>query len=1187
VLAVVGAVSALSATTLAQTVSKGAKAQPVTKQVAAPKKAPPKPVVNRKVAPPLTPKRVNTAETGVTASTDKGMSPKFSDKQGVQTPGTFAGGPTLSTSSKNVGVAHHAERGPGAANNCGDAATVGEGTFNYDLAGATNDYPGICGGTGTAEDVWYRYVPSANGNATIATCGLTSGDSVLSAIDECGGATLVCVDDACGLQSSITIVGAVAGEDYYIRIADFAGGTHAGQIAITLTPAGPCTTNDCCGAATNVTVPSTNNYDLNGLTNDWPGTCGGTGTAADQWFVFTAPSTGTAVVSTCGLTSGDTVLSILDECGGPQILCLDDFCGLQTEVSFAATSGEDYYIRIAGFAGGVHAGQFSVSMQAPCVLTPPGAGSPEGEDCGSDTNGGCNMASPAFGTISCGGVVNGTAWAAAGTRDTDWYDLNLDGPHQVTIRGQAQFPLRLFVLDTNCPPAIISTINVNRCEIAEITALVSGSCRIFAGNNGFDGNPCGADNDYWISVTNCTPVKGPANDDCADAEDITGSGPFNFDNTIASTDGFPDPACLSFGLDDITNDLWYDWTASCNEGDQATLEFCGLTAIDSRVAIYDGDNCPVGAAVACNDDSCGLQSRVRWIPTPGQVYKIRIGNFPGAAGGPGAFVINCAPAPVPVCTAFDPGTDCQTSSFAIAYNATNFTLAESFNSTGTPLSSICLNGLYFNNAPVTDNWVISVAQDTGTGVPGAIIDTFTQGVDMTVSGPTPTGAIFVGRDVMEWRMDFSRPVAATSGQCLWIIMNNFASGDSVFMMDGDASNGNLQAAQDLNQDGIFQSPGEVVTDDIYLCVNDGFLNNQACLVDPCAGQTPTNDDCGNAVALTAGESVHGNTGCATPESIASCSGSAWANAVWYQVSGNGNSLTVDLCASAFYDTRLEVYCGDCSNPVCIGSNDDACGLQSSVTWCSQAGGNYLVAVHGFGGDSGEFDITLTSGEGCANPPECAPCLGIDPNPAANAEGEDCGLDTNGGCNATPNAYRDVTCNETVNGTTWASGGTRDTDWYRVTVPASGNVSATVSTEVPVVVFILTVPTCDTIGLAASIEVAPCGTGTISASLPAGSQAVVFVAPGNLSAGIFDGFACGQGVGNDYTVSFDVGNPCSAPCPCDFNNNGVLNSQDFFDFLACFFTNGCPAGDYNDDGFVNSQDFFDFLACFFAPPAGCN
>lgn len=51
------------------------------------------------------------------------------------------------------------------------------------------------------------------------------------------------------------------------------------------------------------------------------------------------------------------------------------------------------------------------------------------------------------------------------------------------------------------------------------------------------------------------------------------------------------------------------------------------------------------------------------------------------------------------------------------------------------------------------------------------------------------------------------------------------------------------------------------------------------------------------------------------------------------------------------------------------------------------------------------------------------------------------------------------------------------------------------------------------------------------------------------------------------------------CPADHNNDGFINSQDFFHFLVDFFA-ADPLADFNHDGFVNSQDYFDFLAAFF-------
>lgn len=58
--------------------------------------------------------------------------------------------------------------------------------------------------------------------------------------------------------------------------------------------------------------------------------------------------------------------------------------------------------------------------------------------------------------------------------------------------------------------------------------------------------------------------------------------------------------------------------------------------------------------------------------------------------------------------------------------------------------------------------------------------------------------------------------------------------------------------------------------------------------------------------------------------------------------------------------------------------------------------------------------------------------------------------------------------------------------------------------------------------------------------------------------------------------------CGIPCPADFNADGAVTTQDFFDFLSAFFALSSLA-DMNGDGAINSQDFFDFLTAFFA---GC-
>src|SRR5690349_2120343 len=57
---------------------------------------------------------------------------------------------------------------------CNGAIAVGEGTFSFDLAGATNSVSASCDNDSAPNppDVWFNYTASAAGTAVVSTCGL-------------------------------------------------------------------------------------------------------------------------------------------------------------------------------------------------------------------------------------------------------------------------------------------------------------------------------------------------------------------------------------------------------------------------------------------------------------------------------------------------------------------------------------------------------------------------------------------------------------------------------------------------------------------------------------------------------------------------------------------------------------------------------------------------------------------------------------------------------------------------------------------------------------------------------------------------------------------------------------------------------------------------------------------------------
>ncbi len=140
---------------------------------------------------------------------------------------------------------------------------------------------------------------------------------------------------------------------------------------------------------------------------------------------------------------------------------------------------------------------------------------------------------------------------------------------------------------------------------------------------------------------------------------------------------------------------------------------------------------------------------------------------------------------------------------------------------------------------------------------------------------------------------------------------------------------------------------------------------------------PINDDCDDAVQVTTIPSVTpGNTGRMTVDTGAVCDDQPdtvpTAPGVWYKVLGTGTTMTASTCGLADFDTRITVFCSGCGGLTCVGYNNDACGVQSSVSWCAAPGMIYHILVHGYEDEAGPFRLNLSRGRTCTPNVNCNP-----------------------------------------------------------------------------------------------------------------------------------------------------------------------------------------------------------------------
>lgn len=131
-----------------------------------------------------------------------------------------------------------------------------------------------------------------------------------------------------------------------------------------------------------------------------------------------------------------------------------------------------------------------------------------------------------------------------------------------------------------------------------------------------------------------------------------------------------------------------------------------------------------------------------------------------------------------------------------------------------------------------------------------------------------------------------------------------------------------------------------------------------------------NDDACDALPVQCGQQINSTTAFALPDTLPFCgTGNGTGGGVWYSITPVADTqITLSLCGTDDYDSRIRVFSGQCNALSCVvGEDDDFLRCLSDdpeVSFVPNSGETYSILIYGYGDDAGIFTLDISCVDDC-------------------------------------------------------------------------------------------------------------------------------------------------------------------------------------------------------------------------------